>query len=123
MKIDVSNGEILDKISILLIKQKRIKSPDKLANINKELRILSLDASNLLDEFSDEFALLLDVNSRLWDIEDRIRDFERKQDFSDAFIKTARSVYRNNDERAAIKKRINNKSGSDIVEEKSYKAY
>ncbi len=124
--VPVSPGEVLDKITILRIKAARMTDPIKLANVRRELELLqrTWDGSPYShhDVAHDEAALQA-VNERLWDIEDRIRDKERAQAFDAEFIALARSVYVENDERAAIKKRINLALGSAIVEEKSYSAY
>jgi hypothetical protein len=122
----VSPGELIDKITILAIKSRRIGDPAKLANVRAELEALrncwqqSRYAGS--DVAADEAALTA-VNERLWDIEDRIRDKERAKTFDAEFIELARSVYIENDQRAAIKKRINLALGSSLVEEKSYAAY
>lgn len=122
----VSPGELLDKITILRIKAARIVDADKLANVQRELHMLQ----KLWDEaipasvgIAAEEQALEAVNTRLWDIEDQIRDEERAQRFGERFIELARSVYIENDERARIKKRINVALGSAIVEEKSYRPY
>jgi hypothetical protein len=124
--VPISPGELLDKITILRIKSERIEDPAKLANVRLELSLLERtwqeSGAAAVDVSSDERALR-SVNERLWDIEDRIRDKEAVQTFDRDFIELARSVYVSNDERAAIKKRINQKLGSRIVEEKSYKPY
>jgi hypothetical protein len=126
MHVPVSPGEVLDKITILRIKVARMTDAAKLANVRRELELLERTwaASPYAhhDVARDEAALQA-VNERLWDIEDRIRDKERQQAFDAEFIALARSVYIENDERAAIKKRINVALGSAIVEEKSYAAY
>ena len=124
--IPISPGELLDKITILRIKAVRITDPAKVGNVRLELELLEktwrdsgcADAPLAADERA-----LHDVNDRLWDIEDRIRDKERVQTFDRDFIELARAVYVYNDERAAIKKRVNVALGSRIVEEKSYKTY
>ena len=124
--VPVSPGELLDKITILRIKSARISDAAKLANVRHELVLLeqtwsrSIPAS--IDLSTDERALE-DVNARLWDIEDHIRDQEAAQRFDAKFIELARAVYVSNDERAAIKKRINQALGSALVEEKSYQPY
>jgi hypothetical protein len=124
--VPVSPGELLDKITILRIKAARITDAAKVANVRLELSLLeeiwraSVDAA--IDVAADERALQA-VNERLWVIEDDIRDKERAQAFDARFIELARAVYVENDERAAIKKRINLKLGSRIVEEKSYRPY
>ncbi|HEY7963824.1 MAG TPA: DUF6165 family protein [Steroidobacteraceae bacterium] len=123
--VPVSPGELLDKITILRIKVARIQDADKLANVKLELALLEAtwrDGGGGHDVAPDERALQ-DVNERLWDIEDRIRDKEARQTFDRDFIELARAVYVCNDERAAIKKRINMQLGSRLIEEKSYKQY
>ncbi|MEY4762515.1 MAG: hypothetical protein RLZZ200_2371 [Pseudomonadota bacterium] len=122
----VSPGELIDKLTILRIKSQRISDATKLANVRRELEVLTQcwqrSPWGASDIRTDEAALLA-VNERLWDIEDRIRDKERAKAFDAEFIELARSVYIQNDDRAAIKKRINTALGSTIVEEKSYAAY
>ena len=122
----VSPGELIDKLTILQIKSRRISDAAKRANVQRELDVLTQcwqrSPWGTTDVAADEAALLA-VNERLWDIEDRIRDKERARTFDAGFIELARSVYIENDERAAIKKRINTALGSTIVEEKSYAAY
>jgi uncharacterized protein YukE len=122
----VSYGELIDKITILEIKSRRIADAAKLANVRNELDLLNAtwagDAASQTD-ISDARAHLLAVNELLWDIEDRIRLKERAQVFDAEFIELARSVYFRNDERAAFKREINLKLGSQLVEEKSYQDY
>ena len=124
--IPVSAGELIDKITILRVKADRIGDPAKEANVRKELALLetvcvqTIGGVEGLDPLTTE---LLAVNAALWDIEDGKRDCERRQDFGPTFIALARSVYIENDRRAAIKRRINDLTGSDIVEEKSYQPY
>ena len=123
--VPISPGELLDKITILRIKSARMTDAAKLANVRTELADLEKtwrDAIGSADLAEDERGLQA-VNERLWVIEDDIRDKERAQAFDARFIELARSVYIENDERAAIKKRVNVKLGSRIVEEKSYKPY
>jgi hypothetical protein len=124
--VPVSPGELLDKITILRIKSQRIQDPAKVSNVRLELRLLeqvwSASAPSGIDIDADLTALL-HVNERLWEIEDDIRDKERTQTFDQEFIRLARAVYVQNDERAAIKRRINTALGSNIVEEKSYQSY
>ena len=124
--VPVSPGELLDKIAILRIKVARIQDAPKLANVKLELSLLEQtwkdSGASAHDVALDERALE-NVNGRLWDIEDRIRDKEARQIFDREFIELARAVYICNDERAAIKKRINLQLGSRIIEEKSYKQY
>jgi len=126
LKVEVSVGELLDKITILEIKSERISDPDKLVNVNKELEILrrTWAASPLsATDVSDQMARLKAVNETLWDIEDNIRRQEAAQDFGGEFIRLARAVYHENDERAAVKKELNTLLGSTLVEEKSYVDY
>jgi hypothetical protein len=123
ISVPVSPGELLDKITILRIKSSRMSDAQKLANVRAELRMLEETWSTSPYAKSDIAAdvnALLQVNERLWVIEDDIRDKERAQAFDSEFIRLARAVYFENDERAAIKRRINLKLGSTIVEEKSY---
>jgi hypothetical protein len=124
--VPISPGELLDKITILRIKSARMTDAVKLANVRVELAELEKtwrDAVGAQTDVSDEERALQAVNERLWVIEDDIREKERGQAFDARFIELARSVYIENDERAAIKKRINTKLGSRIVEEKSYASY
>ena len=125
MKIEVSNGEILDKISILEIKKARINSPEKLVNIEKEWMELWPLYEKLVttDEVAWKYAELKSVNEQLWDIEDDIREWEDRYYFGDKFVELARLVYITNDRRAKIKKDINLLTGSELIEEKSYKQY
>jgi hypothetical protein len=122
----VSPGELIDKLTILQIKSRRIADAAKLANVRRELDVLTQcwqrSPWGTVDIAVDQAALLA-VNERLWDIEDRIRDKERAKSFDAGFIELARAVYIENDQRAAIKKQINTALGSAIVEEKSYAAY
>ncbi len=122
----VSYGELIDKITILEIKSRRIADAAKLANVRNELDLLNAtwaDSSASQTDISDERARLLAVNELLWDIEDKIRLKERAQAFDQEFIELARAVYFRNDERAAFKREINLKLGSQLVEEKSYQDY
>tara|TARA_Y100000588_G_C14109602_1_gene862420 strand:+ start:773 stop:1168 length:396 start_codon:yes stop_codon:yes gene_type:complete len=126
IKIELSIGELLDKISILQIKAERIDDPSKVKNINKELDVLmSLwnDSPYSDTNLSSEINELKNINEALWDIEDKIRDKERNQVFDKDFIELARSVYFTNDKRAEIKRIINGKTGSELIEEKSYSEY
>jgi len=124
--VPVSPGELLDKITILRIKCTRIGDAGKLANVRFELaRLESCRQASIpvaADVSADEAALER-VNSQLWDIEDRIREHEAQQRFDAAFIELAREVYLRNDERAQIKRRINLKLDSRLIEEKSYRPY
>ncbi|HXA48579.1 MAG TPA: DUF6165 family protein [Burkholderiaceae bacterium] len=122
----VSVGELLDKITILEIKSTRISDATKKMNVDKELSQLRsiVDASMQLDaEAVRIVGELKEVNSLLWDIEDAIRNCERHKDFGDKFVELARSVYLQNDQRALLKKQLNELTGSELVEEKSYAAY
>jgi hypothetical protein len=124
--IPVSPGEMLDKITILRIKAARMSDPAKVANVKHELALLEQswrDSGAAAVDLGNEEANLTRVNEKLWVIEDEIRDEERAKRFTEKFIELARAVYITNDERAAIKKRINVLLGSAIVEEKSYNAY
>jgi hypothetical protein len=126
IKVPISPGELLDKITILRIKSKRMSDPKKLANVRSELRALeeTWNGSDCAQAgIEADVTALLEVNERLWVIEDDIRDKERAKAFDAEFIRLARAVYFENDERAAIKKRINLKLGSSVVEEKSYAEY
>jgi hypothetical protein len=124
--VPISPGELIDKITILEIKSQRMTDAAKLHNVRTELTLLSetWKASPFsATDISTEWTGLRDVNAKLWDIEDRIRDKERDGLFDAEFIELARAVYVTNDERAAIKKQINTKLGSTLVEEKSYAEY
>jgi hypothetical protein len=124
--VPLSAGELLDKITILRIKSARIHEPAKLANVQHELELLERiwrEAIPADAEIDAEEHALESVNGELWDIEDRIREHEARARFDDDFIALARAVYLRNDERAAIKKRINLKLNSKLVEEKSYRPY
>ena len=123
MKITVSNGEIIDKLTIIQIKLERIKDEAKLKNLRKEFKELSKVTSKIISTTDPLFIALYEVNCELWDIEDHIRDLERKKDFGEDFIATARSVYFKNDKRAEIKREINLKTSSGLIEEKSYEKY
>ena len=119
MKIEVSNGEIVDKITILQIKRNNITDPEKLVNINNELDYL-IEASSFNKVNLEDIKELENVNSQLWQIEDELRLCESANMFGDYFIALAREVYKLNDERAAIKKKINLYTDSKFIEEKSY---
>jgi len=117
---------MLDKIIILEIKNERINNTAKVVNVNKELSLLNelwkLDEKSSID-ISNEFTALKKINEKTWDIEDDIRDKERAKEFDETFIELARSVYFSNDKRAEIKREINMKLGSELIEEKSYSDY
>jgi hypothetical protein len=122
----ISWGELIDKITILEIKQVNIKSASALININKELGYLNEIVKNntgVAELIKDLKLELLDVNKRLWQVEDDIRDKELKHEFDGGFIELARRVYRLNDERAKLKKSINHALNSELFEEKSYKDF
>ena len=125
MKVEISNGELLDKFSILEIKMGNITDPSKLTNVENEYRELTSDCTDLLRDstISSLYAELKSVNQRLWIVEDDIRECERRKDFGQEFVSLAREVYFTNDDRARVKKEINLASGSSLVEEKSYQAY
>ena len=122
----ISHGELIDKITILEIKSRRITDTTKIVNVRNELDLLNATWANEHTEEIDiaqEREQLLTVNQALWEIEDAIRVKERAQAFDQEFIELARSVYVRNDERAALKRAISLKLGSDLVEEKSYQSY
>lgn len=129
MKIEVSNGEIIDKYTILEIKLSKIKDANKLINIKHEYNTLTPDVEHIYSSCDDSTQLevlhknLLEVNKKLWKIEDDIRECERANDFGQTFIDLARAVYYVNDDRSDVKKEINIFTGSDLVEEKSYEEY
>ena len=127
MKIEVSNGELLDKISILELKMLRIEDEEKLINIKKEFEILNPLVVKLFEKYDGQlqnhYLELAKINGQLWDIEDWIRDCEREKRFDKEFVELARSVYITNDKRCEVKKLINLMTSSELVEEKSYKKY
>jgi hypothetical protein len=123
MKIEVSNGEIIDKLTIIQIKLERIKDKAKLINLQKEYDELVKDASSIISTSDPLYKALYEVNCELWDIEDHIRDLERNKDFGDDFIQTARAVYFKNDKRSEVKREINLRTSSGLIEEKSYEKY
>ena len=123
MKIEISNGELIDKLTILEIKLERITDQAKVANIRKEYDQLVSVVKKVINLDDPLYVKLKEVNQKLWEIEDRIRDFERKQEFGKPFVETARMVYFTNDLRARIKNDINRNTGSDLIEEKSYEDY
>jgi hypothetical protein len=123
MKIEVSNGEIIDKLTIIQIKLERIKDEAKLINLQKEYNELNEVSSSIISASDELYRSLYEINCELWDIEDHIRDLERKKDFGDDFIATARAVYVKNDRRSEIKRAINIKTSSGLIEEKSYEKY
>ena len=127
MKIEVSVGEVVDKYSILNIKADKITDPTKLKNVNNEIAQLEIEVENIRNinphKFDEFLSSLIEINTALWETEDSIRILEQKQDFSDDFIKLARSVYIQNDERYRIKNLINKFYKSGVVEEKDYVEY
>jgi hypothetical protein len=124
MKIEVSNGEVVDKLTILEIKLQNIKDEKKRFNLQKEYDFLTRAVKSIIS--SKEYPLylkLIEINRQLWEIEDRIRELERKKDFGKEFIEVARSVYFTNDKRSEVKRNINDLTNSSLTEEKSYKTY
>jgi hypothetical protein len=126
IRVPISPGELIDKITILQIKSARMTDPAKVANVRNELTLLEQtwrESPFSTSDIDAEWAALRRINEKLWDVEDDLRDMERARTFNQDFIELARAVYFTNDERAAIKREINKKLGSKIVEEKSYSAY
>jgi len=123
MLIEVSNGEIVDKLTIIEIKLENIKDATKLVNIRKEYDVVDRVVKKIIAKDDPLYIELLNINKKLWKIEDDIRDCERIKDFGQKFIDLARTVYFTNDQRADVKKRINLQSGSNLIEEKGYQAY
>ena len=127
MKVEISNGELLDKVTILELKLNRIKDKDKLVNIQKEFDTLNSLAQELFEKhdsyLQNLYVELSSINGRLWDIEDWIRECEKENRFDKEFIELARSVYITNDKRSEVKKTINILTNSGLVEEKSYNNY
>jgi len=125
MIIEVSNGELLDKLSILEIKLTKIKNKEKLSNIQKEFDTLNPLAKELFENsksnLQNHYLELANLNGILWDLEDWIRECEAKKDFGAEFIQLSRSIYTTNDRRSEVKKIINKITNSNLVEEKSYK--
>lgn len=126
MSIEVGAGELIDKITILEIKSDQITDEAKLVNIRHELSVLNKTRDEQMqgsEDLSRLTAELKEINKKIWDIEDDIRECESRKDFGEQFIKLARGVYHTNDKRAAVKKQINLLAGSQIIEEKSYTDY
>jgi hypothetical protein len=124
--VPISPGELIDKITILQIKSDRMTDPAKVANVRTELALLQAtwqSSPHAQNDIRKEWDDLRRINETLWDVEDKIRDKERDGRFDQEFIELARAVYVTNDERAAVKRTINTKLGSRIVEEKSYAKY
>lgn len=125
MKIEISTGELVDKLTILELKLKNIKNDEeKIKNIKKEYDILtdSLKETNITQE-SNLYKKLYEVNAKLWDIEDNIRLKEKNKEFDEVFVELARLVYFTNDIRAKLKREIDVTTGSNIINEKSYEEY
>ena len=127
MQVEISNGELLDKISILELKILRIEDKEKLINVMTEFDALNPLVIELFEkhdgQLQNHYLELAKINGELWDIEDWIRDCEREKRFDKEFVELARSVYITNDKRCEIKKLINLTTSSELVEEKSYKKY
>jgi len=126
VKVNIAPGELIDRITILLIKSERMDDEEKLANVRLELDILSATRDEDIAgsaELDDLTTKLKKVNEALWEIEDNIRDCEAAKDFGETFVELARSVYITNDERARLKREISVFLGSQVLEEKSYKPY
>lgn len=126
IEVEVSAGELLDKISILEIKDERIENEEKLMNVRKELKILENVRNEMIERTSELDKIYLSLkktNEKLWEIEDQIRDCERNKDFGAKFVTLARSVYMENDKRCSLKREINELLKSSLMEEKSYAEY
>ena len=124
--IQASVGEVLDKISILVLKKEKLEKPEAVENVSTELNVLysAITSSQMEESLSHPlFGALSEVNCKLWVVEDNLRELESKRTFNSDFIELARSVYRLNDRRAAIKRELNVIYGSALVEEKSYQPY
>ena len=125
-RIEISWGELIDKITILEIKEQRLKSPDAVANVRRELKVLLSAVEGVFAVQSTLATLkhdLRSVNEALWQIEDKIRAKEASKSFDQEFIELARSVYQQNDKRASLKRQINKILNSELVEEKQYSSY
>jgi Family of unknown function (DUF6165) len=126
IKVPISPGELVDKITILEIKSARMTDAAKVANVRTELALLQAtwrESAYAAHDIGPQWTALRTINEKLWDVEDLIRDKERARTFDQEFIELARAVYVTNDERVAVKREINTKLGSKIVEEKSYAKY
>ena len=126
VSVEISPGELIDKITILEIKLDRMVDAEKLVNVKREFEVLTAardDALKQTPELDRLSADLKKANESLWEGEDDIRDCERANDFGDTFVKLARAVYVNNDKRSQLKREINELLGSSLIEEKSYAAY
>jgi hypothetical protein len=123
MKIEVSNGEIVDKLTIIEIKLANIKEEKKITNLKAEYVVLDEAVEGIISKEHPLYKELYDINSMLWAIEDRIRELEKAKDFGPEFIEVARSVYFTNDLRSEVKRKINELTKSALIEEKSYEDY
>lgn len=123
--VPISIGELVDKITILQIKKENIEDVGRLKNVEKEYAVLTSlpEYINVRPQIEEEFQELIDINSKLWKLEDDIRKCEYEENFGDKFIRTARLIYKTNDERSRVKKQINLKLKSELIEEKSYEDY
>tara|TARA_B100001250_G_scaffold99127_2_gene83285 strand:- start:6676 stop:7065 length:390 start_codon:yes stop_codon:yes gene_type:complete len=125
IKADISIGELVDKITILEIKSVKIKNKDKLKNVKFELKILNqiLNKLDLTEDVLTAKKELYKINLEMWEIEDKIRIFEKENKFDDEFIELARKVYKTNDNRSRVKKKLNLLLSSDLIEEKDYASF
>ena len=126
VSVEISPGELIDKITILEIKLDRMVDAEQLVTVKREFEVLAAardDALKKTPELDRLSADLKKANENLWEVEDDIRDCERANDFGDTFVKLARAVYVNNDKRSQLKREINELLGSSLIEEKSYAAY
>ena len=123
MKIEVSNGEIVDKLTIIEIKLANISDEQKQINLKSEYDVLNQAVTLIISKEHPLYIELLEINKKLWDIEDRIRELEKSRKFDEEFIRMARSVYFTNDQRSDIKRKINLLTNSSLFEEKSYEDY
>ena len=127
IKVEISCGELIDKLTILSIKKEKIQDIEKLKNVEHEFQVLSKLSTNLIDINPEQFDIfyneLREINFILWEIEDNIRKFEKKENFGESFVQLARSVYKTNDKRFEIKNNINSFYSSGIKEEKNYEKY
>lgn len=127
IKVEISCGELIDKLTILSIKKEKITDIEKLKNVQHEFQVLSKLSTNLIDinpeQFDFFYSELREINFTLWEIEDNIRKFEKQENFGESFVQLARSVYKTNDKRFEIKNNINSFYSSGIKEEKNYEKY
>ena len=122
-KVHISWGELFDKYSILQIKKEQIEDEEKVKNVEIELEAIEDNVNNYMDVVEDLYEELYDTNLMLWNLEDNIRECEKKKKFGEEFIALARAIYMTNDARAHIKRQINEMLGGSLIEEKSYKEY